>query len=195
MFSNSRLRAFLVASLSLLWASTSLAVTDPATYYATLVADWNLSSASSGAMPSGVAGTSLFGLTTTDKLAAINAWTVTGTIPTTYYVTGSQIINCINYAEFESLTAPIQQQLMSLFATPGQLLGGTANTAYLTVALVVQNFPNNGPTINCLSAAAKALVEPWYIVPAKNSGGGLNGPVNSNDLTAAAPANGGLPLQ
>ena len=51
--------------------------------YTALISAWGASSASPGALPSGVTGTSLYGLSTADKIAAVNGWTVTGSVPTT----------------------------------------------------------------------------------------------------------------
>ena len=155
-------------------------------YYSALQAAWAASSASPGALPNGVAGTSLYGLTTAQKIAAVNAWTVTGTIPTSFYVTGAQILNCVNWTEFAALTAQQQSNLLALCNVQGQLLGGSGNTAFLPTGMVLAYFTNHsGPTVTALTALANAQVQPWYTVTVANGGGGLNGPINQTDVTLA----------
>ena len=86
-------------------------------YYDALVAAWNNATT---ALPVGVTG-SLFLTTdtTAQKLIKINAWIVTGTVPTSFYVTGNQLANCVNWTEFNALTAPQQQNLLALFQVYG----------------------------------------------------------------------------
>ena len=76
--------------------------------------------------PAGVTGTGLTdGMTTAQKLTAINGWTVTGTVPTSFYVTGSQILNCINYAELKALTDIQQQKALGALRNSGAIVGGS----------------------------------------------------------------------
>ncbi|MFZ1109847.1 MAG: hypothetical protein WAN43_16050 [Rhodomicrobium sp.] len=114
-------------------------------YYTALITAWN------GATqpPAGVTGTGLTGaMTTAQKLAAVNAWTITGAVPTSFYVTGAQIANCINWTEFAALTAAQQQNLLLLCIQDGQLLGGSANTAHLAAGMILAYFTNlSGPTV------------------------------------------------
>ena len=128
--------------------------------YTNLIAAWN------GATqpPTGVTGSPLLGGdTTAQKLAKVQAWTVTGAVPTTLYVTGSQLANCINYAEFKALTAAQQANLLALCNNPGSLLGGSANTAFLGDGMILDYFTNkSGPTILALTALAQATVQPWW---------------------------------
>ena len=125
-------------------------------YYTALINAWNTSSASAGALPAGVQGTSLFGLGTEAKIAAVNAWTVTGAIPTNFTVSGTQIANCINWAEFAALTAQQQSNILAMCQIPGQLKGGSANTAFLVDGMIIAAFPLQGPTIAALTALAQA---------------------------------------
>lgn len=155
-------------------------------YYTALISAWGTSSASPGALPSGVSGTSLNGLTTAQKIAAVNAWTVTGTIPTSFYVTGSQLANCINWTEFAALTAAQQTNLLWLCCAPGPLLGGSGNTAFLVDGMILAYFTNHsGPTVTALTALANAQVQLWWAVSVANGGGGLSGPISQADVTLA----------
>lgn len=114
--------------------------------------------------PTGVTGTALTGgMTTAQKLAAVNAWTVTGSVPTTIYATGDQILNCIDWTEFAALTADKQTNLLSLCKVPGPLLGGSAQTSHMVAGMISAYFTNgSGPTITSLIALAKATSQPWW---------------------------------
>lgn len=128
-------------------------------YYDALITAWN------GATqpPSGVTGTALTGLSTSAKLAAVNAWTVTGSVPTNFFVTGTQLLNCIDKTEFLALTAQQQSNLLALCNNGGQILGGSANTSHIAPGLFLSCFTNvSGPTIVALTALAKAAITPWW---------------------------------
>ena len=145
-------------------------------YYDTLKTAWN----SATQPPTGVTGTALTGLTTANKLIAVNNWTVTGSVPTTLYCTGPQLANCIDKTEFLALTAAQQQNLLLLCLSPGPLLGGSANTSHLTDGMILAYFTNlSGPTILALTALAQAVVQPWW------QSVGSNGPVSLADLQLA----------
>lgn len=120
------------------------------------------------------------GDTTAQKITKVNSWTVTGTIPTTIFVSGSQIFNCVNYSEFKALTATQQSNLLLALAGSGQLLGGSSNTTHLLVGMILDFFPVAGPTIAALTALAQASVTPWWQV-----GAGLSGPVSLSDTQKA----------
>lgn len=147
-------------------------------YYTALITAWN------GATqpPAGVTGTGLSsGMTTGQKLATLNAWTVTGSVPTNFTVTGSQLLNCVNYTEFKALAATQQSNLLALCNNPGPILGGSGNVSHIGPGMIVDYFPpsSSGPTIQALIALAQATVNPWYIV------NGYPGPLNNQDLTGA----------
>jgi hypothetical protein len=146
-------------------------------YYTALITAWN------GATqpPTGVTGTALTGgMTTAQKLAAVNAWTVTGSVPTTLYCTGPQLANCINYAEFKALTAQQQSNLLALCANPGPLMGGSSQTAFLVDGMILDYFTNHsGPTIVALTALAQASVQPWW------QANGYTSPISVDDLIKA----------
>jgi hypothetical protein len=142
--------------------------------YAALVSAWN------GATqpPTGVVGTGLTGsMTTLQKLAAINAWTVTGVAPTSFYITGIQIANCVNWAEFAALTAQPQSNLLALFAQTGGMLGGSAQTGQLAAGMILAYFSHTGPTVTALTALAQGIVQPWWQYA------GFGGPMSLTDTT------------
>ncbi len=149
-------------------------------YYAALVAAWN----SATQPPTGVSGMGLtVGMTTAQKIAAVNGWTVSGSVPAVLSVTGVQLLNCINYAEFKALTAAQQQNLLLLCVNDGLLLGGSAETAQMADGMILDYFTNHsGPTIIALTALAQAAVTPWWQSP---TGGNLSGQVSQADTTAA----------
>lgn len=123
--------------------------------------------------------------TTAQKLAAINAITVTGSIPTLFRVSGSAILDCLNFAEFNALTTAQQSTILQLCAMPGQLLGGSASP--LVGPLFASYYAGHlaGPTITALTALAQATVQPWWQAGVAAGGGGLSSPVGTGDLTAA----------
>ena len=133
------------------------------TYYAALAAKWATLSPD----------------TTANKLLALNNLTVTGTIPTTFYITGDKILNCINYAEFKALTAAQQSNVLALCRVPGNLLGGSSNTSFIVDGMIIDYFPGAGPTIAALTALAQAATIPWW------QSVGSNGPISLTDLIAA----------
>lgn len=117
---------------------------------------------------------------TAAKLAQINAMTVSGAVPTSFYVTGDQLLNCINWTEFAALTAAQQSNLLMLCGVPGQLLGGSGNTAFVVDGMILAYFTNkSGPTIAALTALAQAAAQPWW------QANGYTSPINANDLVAA----------
>lgn len=148
-------------------------------YYDALIAAWN------GATqpPAGVTGTAITGGMTTDqKIAAVNSWTVTGSIPTTVFSSGSAVANCIVWSEFAAITAAApdtvaqkQLRLLTLLNNPGPLKGGSANTGDLLVGMLLDCFAANSQTIANLTAMSKGLTQSWWSAPVANGGGGLNG--------------------
>jgi hypothetical protein len=144
--------------------------------YAALVAAWN------GATqpPTGYVGTPINGgMTTAQKVAAVNSWTITGAIPTSVSVTGAAILNCIVWSEFAVLTAQQQSNLLMLLTNDGLLLGGSSNTGLITDGMLLAYFNVAGQTIANLTALAKGIVQTWWQV------NGYSGPFNLNDAAAA----------
>lgn len=151
-------------------------------YYDALIAAWN----SPTQPPTGVTGTGLTPTMTTDeKLDAVNGWTITGAIPATYYTTGAELHNCIDYAEMKALTAAQQTSILNNLQVQGSLISGTANTAHMIPGLFLDLFPAGSKTRTAMVTLAKALTAPWWQVPAEKGGGGLSSPVNHNDLEVA----------
>ena len=147
-----------------------------ASYYAALIAAWN----SATQPPAGVTGTGLTAqMTTAQKLAAVNGWTITGVIPTSTTVTGTQLLNCINYAEFKALTASEQINLLTLVNNGGMLVGGSANTALITDGMFLDYFSHSGSTISALTNLAQAIATPWW------QANGYSSAFNANDLQLA----------
>lgn len=129
-------------------------------YYDAFIAAWN----NSTQPPPGATGAPItVGMSTQQKLNTLNAWTHVGAIPTNFYVTGADLFNCIDQAEFFALTAAQQQNLLLMCDVQGQLLGGSANTNHLAAGMILKYFTNlSGPTITNLTALAKATVVPWW---------------------------------
>lgn len=143
-------------------------------YYTALINAWN-----AGTVPSGYTGTALSG-TTAQKLVQINGWTKTGTVPTSFFTTGAALLNCINWTEFNALTAAQQLNLLTLCAAPGSLLGGSGQTSHITAGMFLAYFTNvSGPTIIALTALAQAAVTNWW------ADNGYSSPFNTTDLVAA----------
>jgi hypothetical protein len=152
-------------------------------YYTALISAWN----NATQPPTGVQGTALTGLTTANKIIAVNNWTVTGTIPTSFFVSGAQLLNCINWTEFAALTAQQQSNLLTMCAcNSSPLAGGTGNVSLLAPGMFLAYFTNHsGPTITSLSALAASQIQPWWSTSVANGGGGLSGPVSQVDVTIA----------
>ena len=127
--------------------------------------------------------------TTDSKIIWINAQTVTGQIPASFYTTADQLLNCINYNEFKALapTPDKQKNLLALCNVPGPLLGGSANVALMVAGMFVDYFPQGGPTMTSLTALAKAQVMPWWQATVAQGGGGLSSPVSKDDCNACVP--------
>lgn len=151
-------------------------------YYTALINAWN------GATqpPTGVTGTGLTGGMTTDqKIAAVNGWTVSGAIPTNFFTTGDKVLDCINWAEFAALTATQQSNVLALCTSTAPLRGGSAVLTHILPGMIVAYFPAAGATITALVALAQATVQPWWQVPVAAGGAGLTSPITTSDTTVA----------
>lgn len=127
-------------------------------YYTNLIVAWN----SSIQPPNGYTGTGLSsGMGTQTKLDAVNAWSITGTIPSTTFVTGNQLANCVVWSEFTAKTSTQQDIVLQLCQIPGPLIGGSANVSLLTAGMMVSVFGSSSVTIANLTALAKGQVSLW----------------------------------
>lgn len=148
-------------------------------YYANLISAWNAGGIPSS--PAGTTGTSITsGMTTTQKIAAVDSWMVTGTIPSTIYCTGAQIANCINYTEFKALTVTQQANIMALITSPGPLLGGSANTSFLTVGMIIDYFATRMTISSGTYNNSTGIVT---LAMSGSVGFGVGGTVTINSLT------------
>jgi hypothetical protein len=151
-------------------------------HYDALIAAWN----NPTQPPPGVTGSGLVAGDTTDqKIVKVNAWTITGAVPTTAYFTGDQLANCVAYSEFKALTQQQQNDLLGLLNTSGGLVGGSANTAILPFGMFLDYFPSGSATRQALNALTKATVQVWWSTPVNQNGGGLTSPVSIDDTQAA----------
>lgn len=149
-------------------------------YYTALINAWN----NATQPPPGIIGTALTALSTANKIIAVNGWLVTSTIPTTLTVTGAQLLNCINYTEFKTLTAAQQSNLLMMCASQGPLLGGSTNAGLIAAGMFIDYFTASaGPTRTALAALAQA--QPFWSTSAALGGAGLGSPVSLNDTLAA----------
>ena len=144
--------------------------------YAALITAWN------GATqpPTGVTGTALTGgMTTAQKVAAVNAWTVPAAQPAILNVTS--VLNAIASADFLALTATQIAQMQLLLMSGAN---GTVNASPgTTVRAVFQSiFAGKTTTLANLSALVSPYdnaTELW--VTANGYGTGIN----TNDAAAA----------
>lgn len=131
-------------------------------YYDALIAKWP----------------SVTGADTAAKLANLNGQTATGSVPTTFTLTGDQILNAIVLAEFTALSAANQTNVWNLvnLASTGSLNAGTGT---FVQNLMLSIFGVATTTRANLTALAKGAVVPWW------QANGYGGPINLNDLRAA----------
>lgn len=100
--------------------------------------------------------------TTTQKLLAVNVAVATGSVPATFTCAGADILNAIDWTEFNALATTKQLNLLTMCAVPGGILGGSANTAHMAAGMILASFTTTGPTVAGLTALAKAVVQPWW---------------------------------
>jgi hypothetical protein len=145
-------------------------------YYTNLINAWN----SATQPPTGVTGTGLTGLTTANKLIAINGWTVIGTA-TKAILSPSAILNAIVFSDLAALTQLQVSQLTLLLA--GSSVDASVGTSIR--AGIQALFAGKTQTLTNLGALVAPFdspAVPWWQA---SSGGGLNGPISQPDLTAA----------
>ena len=160
-------------------------------YYDTLIAAWN-----STTLPAGVTGTPLSAsMTTAQKLAAINSWTVVGpyqdVTPSSvvaYLALNVKLAGLINYAKSPPATAAgiAASELIALLgmgtnAPSFAMSNPSVFTTISTMLNAVAADPNSGlasaDVANLLALAATTM--PWW------QHAGYTSAFNSNDLAAA----------
>jgi hypothetical protein len=146
-------------------------------YYSALVTAWE----SVTQPPTGVTGTALTGsMTTLQKIAAVNAWTVATEQPTAI-LTAAQILGCITSTDFPNFTALELQWLQTLLATfpNGEIT--TTNTGPVATlgALIFAGKTTTLANLNALFTAALVAAIPWY------QANGYPGPFNLADTQLA----------
>lgn len=157
--------------------------------YSSLVTAWNNASLASGAtLPTGVTGSLLTGMTTMQKIAAVNAWLVTGPALTPDLPIKS-VIACIQSADLLALTTAQSLALQIVMTGSNGLvyspIGGTVRSVFATI------FSGKTATLNAL-AALVALYDtpqiPWITAPLTNNppGAGLSAPISINDTQAVS---------
>jgi hypothetical protein len=143
-------------------------------YYDALIAAWN----NPTQPPPGVTGAPITsGMATQKKLDTVNAWTVTGAIPTSFYTDGAEVLNAIIWGEFKVLTQAQQNTILNMLAIQGRLLSGTDNVTHMVPGMILEFFPGGTATRANLIALAKAITATWCKAngypEAQNGGGGL----------------------
>lgn len=148
-------------------------------YYTALIAAWN------GATqpPTGVTGSALLGGdTTAQKIAKVNAWTISGAaIPC--QIAPSQIFNCIDTVAHANAVTALQWAVFQFLAGSGQPI--TAPPGSLVRSWVQSTFTGQATTLaNFAALIAQYDTPPVLWVTAPN-GGNLGGVVSITDTIAA----------
>jgi hypothetical protein len=143
-------------------------------YYDPLIAAWN----NPTQPPPGVTGAGLVGGDSTQtKLNKVNAWTVTGAIPTSFLANNAEMLNAIVWTEFKALTQAQQNTVFNALQVMGPLLSGTDNQARLLPGMLLEFFVGGSATRTNLIALAKAVTSTWCKAngypEAQTGGGGL----------------------
>lgn len=152
-------------------------------YYSALITAWNNASLASGAtLPAGVTGSLLTGLTTAQKEAAVNAWTLPSPKPA--ILTPSAILNAIVPADLAALTTA-QVTLLTL-CLQGSTVDASKNT---TIRAAIQAIFSGKTTtlsqLNALVAPYDNATMLWVTATIAQGGAGLSSTVTDADLTAA----------
>ena len=148
-------------------------------YYTALITAWN------GATqpPTGVTGTALTGLTTANKIIAVNGWTIIGpSIPAIF--SASTILNACVAADIASLTTA-QVTLLTLMLSGGEVDGSKNTTVRAAVQAIFAGKTTTLANLGALVAPYDSPVIPWWSAPVASGGAGLNSTVSGGDLAAA----------
>lgn len=143
-------------------------------YYDALIAAWN----NATQPPPGVTGVSLTGLTTANKLAAIQVWTVASGVAGKAILSPSSILNAVAFADLAALTQLQVSQLALLLA--GSSVDASVGTSIR--AGIQALFASKTTTINNLGALVAPLdAQPQVLWISKNGYESLS----LNDVAAA----------
>lgn len=115
-------------------------------YYDALIAHWP----------------SVSGANTEAKLAALNAETVTGAVPTVFSVTATDLYNAFDAGEWNTLAIandPLVARIKEVLALPGPIPVGAGTIANL---YLFNCFASSPATLLKLAALAVAQVQPWW---------------------------------
>ena len=152
------------------------------TYYAALVEAWN----STTQPPTGITGAPLLSTDSIEqKIAKVNEWGLLSTIPSSFRVTGSQVVDSINWAEFAGLTQAQQNNILHTLQVPGDFAIDASRPGALLLGMMNAYFPSTGPTISALLALASIQIRQWWQVPVVEGGAGLSGPISQGDTDLA----------
>ena len=164
------------------------------TDYSALISAWNLSSATPGALPHGVVGTSLHGLSTAAKIEAVNGWTVHGPLQDVdatevlgYLALAGKLAQLQTYAKTPPATSAgvAASEFFALLSTPSFSVFRTSLPAvYSGVSTWLNDWaqdPATGVTTGDVAAILDmaATTTPWWQVSS------LSGPISDPDLQNA----------
>ena len=124
-------------------------------YYDALIAAWN-----AGGVPSGASGTAIVGGMTTDqKMAAVNSWTVSG--PTNLVVVSTyKIFNAMDPTEFAALTTAQQTRVRDILSM-GTVDGSAGTHVNAVLTAVFGAGTNTRANLVALANTFKTTV-PWW---------------------------------
>jgi hypothetical protein len=122
--------------------------------------------------------------TTAQKLAQINALTVPSGVPVRALLTPSQIINACVPADIASLSTAMVT-LLTLLLAGSQIDASNGTTVRAGIVAIFAGKTTTLAQLAALVAPFDSPTMPWWQATVAQGGGGLNGPVNANDLAAA----------
>lgn len=148
-------------------------------YYTALIAAWN----NVTQPPPGVTGTALTGgMSTAQKLAAVNAWTVAAPQPANIPV--SNIIGAIVPADFMALTALQLQQLQFLLQSAQAVYAPPAGTIRSVFSTIFSGKATTLANLSALVAPYDNAIQSWCAAN-RYPISGTSGNLNSSDAANA----------
>lgn len=146
-------------------------------YYTALINAWN-----AGTVPVGATGTPLTGLTTANKIIAVNGWGVARPQPA--IITPTQLLNAIVAADFAGLGVQGLSQLQ-IILTSSDVDISIGNQIRAILSTLFSGKTTTLANITALAAPFDNATVPWWSVPVASGGAGLSGPISQSDATAA----------